>query len=306
MNMRMPRCRASPRLAAGASRSRPARRARGPAHLPLCIALGVAAIVGVNWRARAARGRPGARTKDGARRRRLVLADPPRLPPAGRPSRRARLADGGAAVRAMARGRRRRGAGRSRAAGGAWPRLGAGESRPGDGACGGAWAERGCPCGAASSTPLLARLDLKLGDPFEVGEAEFVIRASIVSEPDRLAAREWGSEPQVMMSRPRSNATRLIQPGSLMRWTTRVLLGAAGSGRATRPSKPWSTRRRRPFRRRAGRRSPARIRPISRASSNRFGEFLTLVSLVSLMVGGVGVANAAEGFVERKRRRWRF
>ena len=34
---------------------------------------------------------------------------------------------------------------------------------------------------------------------------------------------------------------------------------------------------------------------------DRFGEFLALVGLVSLVVGGVGVANAASAFVERKR-----
>ena len=34
---------------------------------------------------------------------------------------------------------------------------------------------------------------------------------------------------------------------------------------------------------------------------DRFGEFLALVGLMSLVVGGVGVANAAQSFVERKR-----
>ena len=42
---------------------------------------------------------------------------------------------------------------------------------------------------------------------------------------------------------------------------------------------------------------------LARLSRNleRFGEFLALVGLISLVVGGVGVANAAQGFVERKR-----
>ena len=34
---------------------------------------------------------------------------------------------------------------------------------------------------------------------------------------------------------------------------------------------------------------------------DRFAEYLTLAGLLSLVVGGVGVANAAQGFVERKR-----
>jgi len=42
--------------------------------------------------------------------------------------------------------------------------------------------------------------------------------------------------------------------------------------------------------------SPQFFPPISTG----FTEFLTLVGLTSLIVGGVGVANAVRGFVERK------
>ncbi len=42
-------------------------------------------------------------------------------------------------------------------------------------------------------------------------------------------------------------------------------------------------------------------RPDFSRDLDRFGEFLALVGLISLVVGGVGVANAAQGFVERKR-----
>ena len=61
-------------------------------------------------------------------------------------------------------------------------------------------------------------------------------------------------------------------------------------------------RRRRSLRR--GGRARTRIERLARTFSrdlDRFGEFLALVGLISLVVGGVGVANAAQGFVERKR-----
>ena len=48
-------------------------------------------------------------------------------------------------------------------------------------------------------------------------------------------------------------------------------------------------------------RSRDNISPQFSRNLDRFTEFLTLVGLTSLIVGGVGVANAVRGFVERKR-----
>ncbi len=74
---------------------------------------------------------------------------------------------------------------------------------------------------------------------------------------------------------------------------------AAERGRASTRS---SMKPRRRSRRRAGRRERDRTsRPDFSRDLDRFGEFLALVGLISLVVGGVGVANAAQGFVERKR-----
>src|SRR6202007_3072810 len=48
-------------------------------------------------------------------------------------------------------------------------------------------------------------------------------------------------------------------------------------------------------------RSRSNVSPDFSRNLERFGEYLALVGLISLVVGGVGVANAAHGFVERKR-----
>ena len=47
----------------------------------------------------------------------------------------------------------------------------------------------------------------------------------------------------------------------------------------------------------------SRVNADPRFASNieRFTQFLTLVGLTALLVGGVGVANAVRGFVDRKR-----
>ena len=105
------------------------------------------------------------------------------------------------------------------------------------------------------------------------------------------------------MSEAALRASGLVQPGALIRWTTRVRLGAAGApptdaaavdafvdaAKAAFPQAGWEAR------------SRANVSPDFSRDLDRFGEFLALVGLISLVVGGVGVANAAQGFVERKR-----
>ena len=62
-----------------------------------------------------------------------------------------------------------------------------------------------------------------------------------------------------------------------------------GEAKRTFPQAGWDARTR------------LAINPDFSRDLDRFAEFLTLAGLLSLVVGGVGVANAAQGFVERKR-----
>ncbi len=155
--------------------------------------------------------------------------------------------------------------------------------------------------GAVAEEALLARLNLKVGDVFRLGQAKFILRAILLSEPDRLAVGV-GLGPRVLISQAALNATGLIQPGSLVRWTTRVIMGGANgapdeatvqgliaAAKRTFPQAGWEVR------------SRLNVNPDFTRDLDRFAEFLTLAGLLSLVVGGVGVANAAQGFVERKR-----
>ena len=81
--------------------------------------------------------------------------------------------------------------------------------------------------GAAAEEALLARLNLKLGDVIRIGEANFALRTVLTSEPDRLATGV-GLGPRVLISQAALDATGLVQPGSLVRWTTRVIMGGPG------------------------------------------------------------------------------
>ena len=169
------------------------------------------------------------------RRRRLLLAHPP-PPRAGRQAflgRYGRLSTI-ATVRAMARAENGDAAlVEVKAVEPSWPSLGAASLAPPI-APAEALAEKDGAFGAAAEEALLARLNLKLGDAFRLGEATFVLRAVVASEPDRLAAGV-GFGPRLLISQAALEATRLVQPGSLVRWTTRVVMdgpgGAAGRGR---------------------------------------------------------------------------
>jgi putative ABC transport system permease protein len=153
--------------------------------------------------------------------------------------------------------------------------------------------------GAAVDPTLLARLDLKLGDRVSIGAAVFQIRSVVSAEPDKLAGG-IGFGPRFLVSEEALRATGLLQPGSLVRWNYRVKLPDANSNdravaaltddaRSSWPEAGWEIRSR-------GNASPQLERTIS-----RFTQFLTLVGLAALLVGGVGVANAVKSHIDRKR-----
>jgi len=152
--------------------------------------------------------------------------------------------------------------------------------------------------GAAADPTLLARLDLKIGDKLTIGDASFQIRSVVDAEPDRLASG-LGFGPRFLVSEAALRATGLVQPGSLVRWIYRVKLpDDAADGRAiarlieesrrAAPEAGWEVR------------SRANASPQLERSIDRFTQFLTLVGLAALLVGGVGVANAVKSHVDRR------
>lgn len=162
-----------------------------------------------------------------------------------------------------------------------------------------AFAERDGIFGAAADPALLVRLDLEPGARITVGAATFEIRGALRNEPDKLAGG-IGFGPRLLMSEAGLRATGLVQPGSLVRWHYRVKLpDNDGSDRAAAalvsdaekqlPEAGWEIRTR-------SNASPALERNVE-----RFTQFLTLVGLTALLVGGVGVANAVNSHLDRKR-----
>ena len=166
-----------------------------------------------------------------------------------------------------------------------------------------ALAKNGDAFGLIADPALAATLDIKIGDRVMIGEQAFQLRALLRSEPDKLAGG-IGFGPRVILSREALQSSGLIQPGSLVRWNNRVLMQGQRPGipaddtaveqfvaaaEKAFPEAGWQIRGR------------SNVSPQFEKNLDRFTQFLTLVGLTALIVGGVGVASAVQAFIERKK-----
>ena len=153
--------------------------------------------------------------------------------------------------------------------------------------------------GAAADPVLLTRLGIKPGARLTIGGATFEIRAALTSEPDKLAAG-IGFGPRLLVSQAALRATGLLQPGSLVRWHYRLRLPSndssdaaartvAAEARAQFPEAGWEIR------------SRSNASPQLERNVERFTQFLTIVGLTVLLVGGIGVGNAVKSYLDRRR-----
>jgi len=143
---------------------------------------------------------------------------------------------------------------------------------------------------------LLSRLELKIGQSIKIGSAELKIAGTIEDEPDRVS-EGIAFGPKVIMSVAALEKTKLVQPGSLINWTTRLNLAEDSDANLNQvidqakekfPDAGWRIR------------SRVNAAPSLTRNVERFSQFLTLVGLTALIVGGVGVANAVRAFLDTK------
>jgi putative ABC transport system permease protein len=152
--------------------------------------------------------------------------------------------------------------------------------------------------GAAAPDIFFERMGIELGDRIKLGSATFELRARIVAEPDAVSDG-FGFAPRLMVSLEGLRASGLIQPGSLVEHAYKVRLPANSTEAdlaairdeaAERfPESGWSIRTR------------SNAAPALSSNIERFSQFLTLVGLTALVVGGVGVANAVSAYLDGKR-----
>lgn len=152
--------------------------------------------------------------------------------------------------------------------------------------------------GAVVEPELLVRLGLEKGDTLVLGRASLRIADTIAAEPDRLSdGINFG--PRMIVSDAALEETGLVQPGSLVRWLYRIRL-PEGTSNAAVETLAEEANQRFPL---AGWRvqSRANAAPGLQRNIDRLAQFLTLVGLTALVVGGVGVANAVRSYLDAKR-----
>lgn len=274
--------------------------ARGFAVFLLCLALGVAAIAGVGSLARSL-------TEGLAREGRTILGGDAAFSLLHReagPADRAVLdAKGRVAEVATLRAMARAASGDAtlvelKAVDRAWPLIGAPTLEPALPLTE-ALGQKDGRYGAAADPAVLARFNLKLGDELTIGTAKVVVRAALTAEPDRLSDGV-GFGPRMLVSQGALKASGLTQPGSLVKWTYKVALPetARADDDVRKLVADVGTEAKE-----AGFDARSRFNAAPQLERNvgRFAQFLTIVGLTALVVGGVGVANAVAAFVERKR-----
>lgn len=154
--------------------------------------------------------------------------------------------------------------------------------------------------GLAADAALAGRLSVKLGDRLKIGDQDFRLAAILTSEPDKLAGG-IGFGPRVIVSVKGLQAAGLLAPGSLVKWLNRVTLDDQGrivsdaevsqfiaAAQEQFPQAGWEIRTRKD------------VSPQFTKNIERFSQFLTLIGLTTLIIGGVGIANAIRAFVSRK------
>ncbi len=148
--------------------------------------------------------------------------------------------------------------------------------------------------GAVADRALFDRLGLEVGDAIRVGAATLTLRGVIEKEPDRVTGG-IALGPRVMIAGEALAATKLVQPGVLLRHRYRVLVPEAASLGA------WTDALDEAFPESGWRVRDARdANPGLRRQLDRVGLFLTLVGLSALFVGGIGVASAVSSHLQGK------
>jgi len=153
--------------------------------------------------------------------------------------------------------------------------------------------------GAVADAMLLEQLGLKPGDRIKIGDHEIGVRAILKSEPDGIADRlTYG--PRVFVSLDTLQKTGLVKPGTLIRWRYGLTrnLGYEEDKEQLRalretvqkdlPESGFTI---------LDRTNPS---PQVTRTLERLRQFLILIGLASLLVGGIGIANAVATFIDKR------
>jgi putative ABC transport system permease protein len=143
------------------------------------------------------------------------------------------------------------------------------------------------------SSDLLLRLNVKVGDTLRIGGQEFRIAGVVASEPDRMTGT-LNVGPRVMITREGLNRTGLISLGS--RAAERFLFQLP-------PGAPDVAQVRRILKQAFPEATLADYRethPIITRGLDRSTTFLSLIGLIALVIGAMGVGSAMHGHLQQR------
>jgi putative ABC transport system permease protein len=145
----------------------------------------------------------------------------------------------------------------------------------------------------AVSDDLLLKLGLKLGNTIKVGDQEFKMVARIASEPDKMTTG-FTLGPRVIFTREGLGSTGIIVQGSRM--TERVLLKLPPDHDLAKIRQSLSD----VFGRRGRISDYTETNPQLTRALDRSTRFLSLVSLIALIVAGLGVGATMQSHLRQK------
>jgi putative ABC transport system permease protein len=152
--------------------------------------------------------------------------------------------------------------------------------------------------GAAVEDALLARLGLRLGQAFKIGNESVVAMAVLAAEPDRMS-RGFALGPRVLTAMATVQKGGFLDGGTLFASTARIALPATGAH-----ADPKAVRQ---HMQAAFPKAGLRLRdrydaaPGIRRLIDRLEYFLGFIGLASLVAGGLGVSGAVTAYLEVKK-----
>ncbi|MBU2959697.1 FtsX-like permease family protein [Citreicella sp. C3M06] len=148
--------------------------------------------------------------------------------------------------------------------------------------------------GAVMAPVLADRLGLSPGDSFKLGTREFTLSAIIVTEPDD-AGDGFGLGPRTLVKTTDLDGSGLLAPGSLFESEYRLTVPAGTDMQALRAEAEARYQGSGIRWRDASNGAPGIARFV-----DRLANFLVLVGLSGLAVGGIGVSAAVRAYLARK------
>nr|WP_090961878.1 ABC transporter permease [Aureimonas phyllosphaerae] len=150
--------------------------------------------------------------------------------------------------------------------------------------------------GALAAPEFFDRLGIAPGATIRLGNIEIELSGVLTREPDVLSDG-FNFAPRLLVSLDALAASGLVQPGSLVEYDYKLRFAdpatdpEAVKAQANQrfPQAGWSIR------------DASEAAPSLQRNIERFSQFLTLVGLTALVVGGVGIANAVAAYLDSKR-----